>query len=659
MRPALRQIGLLAASVAFAAAALPCAAATAATAATETVAPLPESDYTVQDACASARPGHAGCLAQQLIPVTREAKRRRHPIGMLRSLPPGRAVARSLNSGVFGLRPKDIHTAYKLPVSAPDTQTIALVDAYNDLTAEEDLRKYGEEFGLPECTKANSCFRKVGQTGSETALPFPRTTKELKEFKESGNAEKREEAREAIGWGVEISLDIESAHATCQSCRILLVEAGEPAGWTPFGPTEYSNLVAAEDQAGALGANEISNSWAGSESGVVEDTGFDKPGTVITAASGDDGYRNWELGGTPHTGFPASSPHVVAVGGTRLLLGVEGDRLNELVWNGRGASGGGCSTKFAAPEWQEQVADRSLLGCSTRLDNDVAADADPYSGLVIRDTDSAGSECEASYTEEVGGKEVEKTEAGWCTYGGTSLASPIIAAVFALAGGSHGVAYPARTLYENLREAPGELHDVTEGSNGKCEFGPDELGFRPCKASEEAAASCSSTLACLAGPGYDGPSGVGTPEGILGFQPSPETAPAPQATPPASTATVAAQPQPAPAPQSTAPQTPRLTELGLTTLSVIALDEGSPTTRQVGFSFSLNVAARVRVALARQVRSHGRLRWVTVGSSSTISAYAGHNGGHLTGRRHLEPGLYRLTLTPVKGKARSVLFRIY
>src|SRR5260370_22971208 len=154
-----------------------------------------------------------------------------------------------------------------------------------------------------------------------------------------------------------------------------------------------------------MGAQEISNSWGGPETAIApsEDTAsaFNHPGTVITAAAGDSGYRDWQTGAL-FTSYPAASPHVVAVGGTRLLLNPEGQRSSERVWNGQGASGGGCSTQFAAPEWQSLVADWPAVVCTKRLDNDVAADADPYSGLVIRDTDHSAGECEAPYEE--GGK---------------------------------------------------------------------------------------------------------------------------------------------------------------------------------------------------------------------------------------------------------------
>lgn len=644
----LRQIAPLAAATALALVALPCAGA----AASETVSPLPGSNYAVRAACTTPSPGRAGCLALQLVPVTAEARRRTHPIGMVRAAARHATAASSPKEGDFGLRPQDLHSAYSLPASVAGQQTIALVDAYNDPSAESDLKAYDEEFGLPPCTAKDECFRKVGQTGSseEAGLPFPKSSQELEEAEASGNEGREAEAEEAVGWGGEISLDIETAHAVCQSCHILLVEASS---------SEYSDLEAAEERGALLGATEISNSWGGNEQEVsaLQDNNspFNHPGIVITASTGDNGFLGWDAPNLFERGYaeyPASSPHVVAVGGTRLSLGAGSSWSGETAWNGYGASGGGCSVRFTAPAWQQQAADWSSVGCgSQRAEADVSADADPYTGVAVMDT---SPECETP----------EHTH--WCTYGGTSLASPIVAAVFALAGGADEASYPAQTIYENLLHAPGTLHDVTAGSNGKCASGYNSEGISRCTASSEASASCSSTRVCWAGPGYDGPSGVGTPNGILGFEPGQEEAAASkqggggQAGGTGSSTPVAAA-QPTAQPVSSAAAAPvsvQLSGLGLTTPSVIALNQRRPTTAKVGFSFSLNMPARIRVSLARQVRSHGHRRWAPVGRSTTIAAVAGHNSRRLTGGRRLAAGLYRLTLSPLNGKARSILFHI-
>ena len=168
---------------------------------------------------------------------------------------------------------------------------------------------------------------------------------------------------------------------------------------------------------------------------------------MITASAGDNGYLDWDSGAGA-VEFPAASPHVVAVGGTRLKLGPGSIWEGETVWNGDGAGGGGCSTIFPAPSWQLSLPDWSSVGCSTaRAVADVSADADPYTGVAV--SDSTSPECETSYTE---GK--TKHVLHWCTLGGTSLASPLIASVFALAGGAGGVSYPASTLYAKRGRDP-------------------------------------------------------------------------------------------------------------------------------------------------------------------------------------------------------------
>ena len=469
------------------------------------VSPLPRSDYTVRAVCAAAARGRGGCLALQLVPRTAAARARRHPLGLVRSAP---LTAPSPGAGAFGLRPQDLHAAYGLPTSVSGAQTVALVDAYNDPTAEADLKAYDEEFALPACTAGNGCFKQVNQNGETGNLPFPKTMTEL-ETARKGTRAAREEAEEATGWDLEISLDIEVAHATCESCEVLLVEANVPS---------YEDLETAEQSAAVLGAGEVSNSWAGPEVGETPElesaSPFDHKGIVITAASGDDGYLDWYAPNVSERGYvnyPASSPHVVAVGGTRLSLGVGSAWASETVWNGDGATGGGCSVVFTAQPWQQSVSGWSGVGCGAkRAVADVAADADPYTGVAVHDT---SPECEYRY-EEAKVKHVLY----WCTIGGTSVASPLIASVFALAGGASGVEYPAKTLYQNELKSPGSLHDVTTGSNGECTKPFSETGLSGCTTTEEAK-SCASKGICLAGPGYDGPTGVGTPDGIAAFKP--------------------------------------------------------------------------------------------------------------------------------------------
>ncbi len=192
-------------------------------AAAATVSPLPPSDYTARAVCPPPAPGEAECLSLALVPQTAAARAHVRPLGIERSATP---AVRSPAAGYFGLRPQDLHSAYALPTSAPSAQTIALVDAYNDPTANADLSAYDDEFpALPECTIADGCFRQVNQSGEAGNLPFPQSSEELKTARESANSSEKAAAERAEDWDLEISLDIEIAHATCQSCHIVLVEA--------------------------------------------------------------------------------------------------------------------------------------------------------------------------------------------------------------------------------------------------------------------------------------------------------------------------------------------------------------------------------------------------------------------------------------------------
>jgi subtilase family serine protease len=329
-----------------------------------------------------------------------------------------------------GYGPAQFRGAYGLPATASTPQTIAIVDAYDDPNVASDLNAYSKQFGLPQCNSANPCFQKVNQSGS-AAGPFPQANS---------------------GWSLEIALDVEVAHAICPNCKILLVEANS---------SSLANLAASVNTAAKLGANEISNSYGGSEfSSEVSDTAYNHPGIAVTVASGDSGYGSF--------GYPAASPYVITVGGTTLTLGAGNTYGSESVWSGAGS---GCSQYFAAPSWQS-----FLSPCSKKRGTaDVAADAAPSTGAAVYDT--------VRY----------QGRLGWFQVGGTSLSSPLVAAVYALAGGLPSGTSAASGLYTHLGDST-VLHDVTSGSNGSC-----------------------STIMCKGAVGYDGPTGVGTPKGIGAF----------------------------------------------------------------------------------------------------------------------------------------------
>jgi subtilase family serine protease len=384
-----------------------------------------------------------------------------------------------------GLTPAQLASAYEYaPTEGGSGQTVAIVDAYDDPNIEKDLGEFDKKYKLAECTTANGCFKKVSQSGEATPLPSAES-----------------------GWAVEISLDVETVHGVCPKCKILLVEANEPT---------YADLATAVNEAVKLGATEVSNSYGGSEEAGGEEAAYKHPGVVVTASAGDQGYYDWDyvFEGHGHAAparpeMPASYPSVVAVGGTSLKLNENGTRKSETVWNDSGrpshpeefkqysATGGGCSTLFTAPSWQQNVPGWANTACGTkRLDNDIAAVADPYTGFDIYD----------SYA-----------QPGWETIGGTSLSSPLTSALYGLAGGSGGVSYPAATLYSHLGQ-PFSLYDVTEGGNGYCDGEAASPCGEPAINKKYGNIDCLGTTACDATTGFDGPSGVGAPKGLGAFK---------------------------------------------------------------------------------------------------------------------------------------------
>jgi subtilase family serine protease len=352
------------------------------------------------------------------------------------------AAPLATSSYQFGYTPQNLAKAYKWsdPTGATwnwNGQTIAIVDAYDNPNVESDLSAYRSQFGLPACTTANTCFRKVNQRGGTTPP--------------AGN----------VGWGQEIALDVEMVSAVCPGCKILLVESDS---------NSFLDLGVAVNRAYGMGANAISNSYGGSEFGGETSYGgaYNHAGVAITASSGDGGYG---------VEVPAAYNTVVAVGGTSLRAAANSRSWTESAWSGAGS---GCSSQISKPSWQTDT------GCSRRTVADVSAVADPNTGVAVYD--SYGSS---------GGN-------NWYVFGGTSVASPIIASVYGLAGnvGLPGSTdYPAKLAYAS----PDSLFDVTSGSNGNCTRKVRRGG------------SSGAAYLCTAGAGYDGPTGLGTPNGTSGF----------------------------------------------------------------------------------------------------------------------------------------------
>ncbi len=304
-----------------------------------------------------------------------------------------------------GFDPKDLQSAYKIPATGGEGQTVALVDAYGYPNAEENLAKYRERYGLPPCTKANGCFKKVNQKGEEANYPPSKG-----------------------GWEGESALDIEMVSAACPACHIMLAQANSAT-------TE--SLAETVNTAARLGATEISNSYGLEEqycTSACETTAhdYDHPGIMITAAAGDEGYDGYQVG-AESAEHPANLPWVVAVGGTALHKADNARGWTEEAWKDGGS---GCSTTQPKPVWQTDT------GCAGRMEDDVAADASCETAVSVYAT-------------------IFK---GWENICGTSVSTPLVAAIEAHAPEYARSLPGADAFYED----PEAINDVTTGSNGTC-----------------------------------------------------------------------------------------------------------------------------------------------------------------------------------------------
>ena len=311
-------------------------------------------------------------------------------------------------------------------------QVIGIVDAYDDPNIESDLGVFDSQFGLPACTSGNGCFSKVYAQGSRP----------------SSNA----------GWALEISLDVEWAHAIAPQANIVLVEAAS---------NSFSNLMQAVDVAVQNGASVVSMSFGGTEfsAETAYDFHFAVNGVTFTASSGDSGNG---------VEFPAASPGVVAVGGTTLTTGTGGSYVSESAWSG---SGGGQSAVESEPLYQANYPIPNDPS-GRRGVPDVSYDGNPNTGFAVYDT--------VRY----------HGQSGWFQVGGTSAGAPQWAALFAIAN-SMRVAGTKATLSSTNNAVysvasggnlSSNFHDIVSGTNGSC-----------------------GTL-CTAVTGYDYVTGLGSPQ---------------------------------------------------------------------------------------------------------------------------------------------------
>lgn len=345
-------------------------------------------------------------------------------------------AAAAAAAGVGYFHGADLRTAYGIAVDqiGDPSKVIAIVDAYDDPNAFTNLTRFRTDQGFTEiqsCTLSqltglassagSPCFAKVNQTGG-TSLP-----------------------RRNNGWANEIDLDLQAASVICPMCSILLLEARSASiGNLGTAVTTASNtphVVAISNSYGVSGdyPQSVAPAWNTAAAG----------GIAVMASTGDGGYG-------PE--FPASSTNVIAVGGTTVAVDGSGVRSSETAWSGTGS---GCSVYNTAPPWQTITPDPCA---GNKALADLSADADPSSGLAVYTTYNGTT--------------------GYWIFGGTSLSSPLMAALYAMQGG-----YDGSTLAGQYAWASGTPYfDVTSGSNG----------------------SCSPSVLCNAGDGWDGPTGLGS-----------------------------------------------------------------------------------------------------------------------------------------------------
>ena len=314
-----------------------------------------------------------------------------------------------------GMTPAQIKMVYKLPqnVAVPSgaRKTIAIIGVYANPDMESDLAAFDKAFALPACTASSGCLELHPMSApTKTAASVPAT-----------KAEK--------GWDMEAALDVEWAHAIAPNAKILLVEADTPSG---------ANLMTAVDYARSRAdVVSVSMSWGGQE--FKGETSLDSHFTsthavAFFASSGDSGAG---------TSWPAASPKVIAVGGTRIHLSSSGTFVSETAWDG---SGGGISIYEKEPAYQKTYNISRSHGM--RAIPDVAYNADPSSGFSIYHSGA------------------------WYVVGGTSAGAPQWAAIAALGTSTKSVAPTLAKLYKDKSSTANSAYfrDIVSGTNGDCGY---------------------------------------------------------------------------------------------------------------------------------------------------------------------------------------------
>ena len=380
---------------------------------------LTSAQVTTRNLCAPVVKGQARCAGEMLVLRSNGAPVRPH-VGAQASLGrvrPGRARTRAklaaapAASQPQAATPAYLEQAYDLSYLSQiggSSDTVAIVDAYDDPTAEADLGVYRSTYGLPACTSQSGCFKKVNQHGLASPLPPAEAS-----------------------WDGEISLDLDAVSAVCPNCHILLVEAASSFD---------TDLDAAVQTAARMGANQISASWTFTSSQIPTGT-YTFPGVATVAATGDDGYV-----GPGYDDYPAAFPGVTAAGGTTLApastAGARGFSEGAWSWNGESGGGSGCDVNFAPVSYQPNA------GCAGRAYSDLSADANPSTGLNVYDDGS------------------------WGLIGGTSLSTPLIAAYYAISGVQDATPQWAYTDSSQLNDiVTGSTGDCPAGLGYICDAG--------------------------------------------------------------------------------------------------------------------------------------------------------------------------------------------
>lgn len=347
---------------------------------------------------------------------------------------PGMASPQSIASIPPGIKPANIQAIYGLPGTSSGAGagvTVAVIEAGSSPDLESNLAAYRAAVGLTACTKANGCLTELNQDGATSPLPG------------------------AYGdWDFEINMDAQAVSAACPACHILVVDADS---------SYTSDLNTAVRAAIAAGAHYISMSYGSTDDAstalwsAAEEKTFATPGVTFVASSGDDGFAQ--------ASYPSTSPHVVSAGGTSVTK--SNGSWHHTPWDGAAS---GCSATFALPGFQSLLS-ALLSPCrGMRAASDVSALANPDSGMLIW------------------------ANGGWNYGGGTSLAAPLLASMYAMAGNDtapFNVYKHARAQYDGV--AVPDLTDVTSGAS---------------------TLNCDGSILCTARIGWDGATGVGSPYGL-------------------------------------------------------------------------------------------------------------------------------------------------